>query len=301
MATPAIVHPGTRPAVGNRWVLAGFCLISGIACLAGRWIPGGMVVRIVYGLVVAALLLAVALMARRRPAPAFSSLAFAFFAFAVVQLLNNSVPLWLGTTLLHRPPVTGDPLGSTVSATVWIQLLETAIAAVPILLLARWWGEHRSDLYLEVGKIGRWQLVAVAVFIACYVVTAAGLTGHLFPVRAPVSLERFLTLTPVLLVLCLSNGFQEELLFRGLFLRRYQNIFGPVAGNLLQATIFAIAHAGVVYTPIAFVFLFVVAFPLGLIAGFLMRRTRGMLAPVIFHAGLDIPIYFAFLSYVIHP
>jgi membrane protease YdiL (CAAX protease family) len=61
---------------------------------------------------------------------------------------------------------------------------------------------------------------------------------------------------------------------------------------------FAIAHAAVSYTPIGFVFLFVVAFPVGLVAGYLMRRTRGLLAPVIFHAGLDIAIYLAFLSYV---
>ena len=99
-------------------------------------------------------------------------------------------------------------------------------------------------------------------------------------------------------MLCLSNGLQEELLFRGLFLQRYQNLFGNLGANLLQATVFAIAHAGVSYTPIGFVFLFVVAFPLGLVSGYLMRTTRGLLAPVIFHAGLDIPIYLGFLSYV---
>ena len=139
------------------------------------------------------------------------------------------------------------------------------------------------------------------VFVACYLATAAGMTQRLFPVRSVLPLERFLALTPALLVLCLSNAFQEELLFRGLFLKRYQNIFRAPIANLLQATVFAIAHAGVVYTPIAFVFLFVVAFPLGLIAGYLMSRTRGMLTPVILHAGLDIPIYFAFLTYVIRP
>jgi membrane protease YdiL (CAAX protease family) len=300
MAT-AIVQPGTGLRVRSRWVLAAFCLISGIACLGARWMPVGMLIRIAYGLIVAALLLLVALLARRSSAPALSSLAFAFFVFAMVQVLNNSLPLYLGTTIMHRPPVSGDPLGSTVYATLWIQLLETAIAAVPILVLASWWGEHRSELYLRVGKLGWWLLAAAVVFIVCYLATAAGLTQHLFPVRTSVSLERLLALTPVLFVLCLSNGFQEELLFRGLFLKRYQNIFGPLAGDLLQATIFALAHAGVVYTPIAFAFLFVVAFPLGLIAGFLMRNTRGMLTPVIFHAGLDIPIYFAFLTYVIHP
>ena len=270
--------------------------------MPGRALDAGRsLVRVAYGAVVAALLLAVALLARRSSAVALSSVAFAFFVFAVVQVLNNSVPLYLGTTILHRPPVNGDPLGSTVSATICVQLLETALAAVPILVLVRWWGENLSDLYLRVGRIGWWLLVSAGVFVACYLATATGMTQHLFPVRSVLPLERFLALTPALLVLCLSNGFQEELLFRGLFLKRYQNIFRPSTANLLQATVFAIAHAGVVYTPIAFVFLFVVAFPLGLLAGHLMRKTRGMLTPVILHAGLDIPIYFAFLTYVIRP
>jgi uncharacterized protein len=301
MATAIVQELGERLAVRSRWALAAFCLTSGIACLAARWMPGGLFARVGYGVVIAALLLAVALLARRSSAVALSSLAFAFFVFAVVQVLNNSVPLYLGTTILHRPPVNGDPLGSTVAATLWIQLLETALAAVPILILVRWWGEHFSDLYLRVGRMGWWLLAATVIFVGSYLATAAGMTQRLFPVRSSLSLERFLALTPALLVLCLSNGFQEEVLFRGLFLKRYQNIFGPLGANLLQATVFAIAHAGVVYTPIAFVFLFVVAFPLGLLAGYLMRNTRGMLTPVIFHAGVDIPIYFAFLTYVVHP
>jgi membrane protease YdiL (CAAX protease family) len=301
MATAITQQHGDRLAVRRRWVLAVFCLISGIACLAARWMPGGLFARVTYGAVVAALLLAVALLARRSSAVALSSVAFAFFVFAVVQVLNNSVPPYFGTTILHQPPVNGDPLGSTVSATIWVQLLETALAVVPILVLVRWWGGSRSDLYLRVGRMGWWLAASAVVFVACYLATATGMTQRLFPVRSVLPLDRFLALTPALLVLCLSNGLQEELLFRGLFLKRYQHIFRPLTANLLQATVFAIAHAGVVYTPIAFVFLFVVAFPLGLLTGYLMRNTRGLLTPVIVHAGLDIPIYFAFLTYVIRP
>jgi membrane protease YdiL (CAAX protease family) len=300
MAAAVTEQEGGRPAVRSRVGLAAFCLISGIACLAARSMSGGLL-RVTYGMVVAALLLGIALLARRSSAVALSNVAFAFFVFAVVQVLNNSVPLYLGTSLLHQPPVNGDPLGSTVSATIWVQLVETAVAAVPIVVLARWWGDRRSDLYLMAGRTGGWFLVSAVVFVACYLATAAGMTGHLFPVRSVLPLERFLALTPALIVLCLSNGFQEELLFRGLFLKRYQNIFGTSTANLVQAAVFAIAHAGVVYTSITFLFPLVVAFPLGLLAGYLMRKTRGMLTPVILHAGLDIPIYFAFLTYVAHP
>jgi membrane protease YdiL (CAAX protease family) len=39
-------------------------------------------------------------------------------------------------------------------------------------------------------------------------------------------------------------------------------------------------------------------FPVGLIAGFLMRRSDSVLAPAIFHVGADLPIYLAFLTFV---
>jgi uncharacterized protein len=200
--------------------------------------------------------------------------------------------------VLHRPPVPGDPLGSTVSATIVIQLPETALAVAPIVLLVKWCGDSFQTIYLRLGGARFGLILAAAVFAATYVVTATGLSYRLFPVHDPVPIGRFLAWTPALLVLCVSNGLQEELLFRGLFLQRYQTVFGNFRANLLQATIFAIAHAGVSYTPIGFAFLFVVTFPLCLVAGYLMRSTRGLLAPVIFHAGLDIPIYLAFLSYV---
>jgi len=105
-------------------------------------------------------------------------------------------------------------------------------------------------------------------------------------------------LTPALLILVISNGFQEEFLFRGLFLQRYNAFFGAYVSNILQALVFAFAHAGVTYTPNALVFILVSVFPLGLIAGYLMRSSNGVIAPAIFHAGVDIPIYLAFLTYV---
>jgi membrane protease YdiL (CAAX protease family) len=282
----------------SRVALASFSLLCGVACLASRWLPAGPVFRVAYGVLVAGILLVVALLSRRRSAAALSSVSFAFFVFAVIQVLNNWVPPFFETSVIHRPPVAGDPLGSTISATILVQLLETALAVVPIVLLVRLWGEHSSTIYLRAGASRLGLILAVVVFVLGYLASASGLSYRLFPVREPIPLQQFFAWTPALLVLCLSNGLQEELLFRGLFLQRYQKLFGNLAANLLQAMVFAIAHAGISYTPIGFVFLFVVTFPLGLVSGYLMRTTRGLLAPVIFHAGLDIPIYLAFLRFV---
>jgi membrane protease YdiL (CAAX protease family) len=300
--TPKMTVQRARPSIGHQWMLAISYLAAGIACLAGRWIPGGVVVRVAYGLLVAAILLGIALL----PSPPPSAqrprrLPFAFFIFAVVQLLNNSVPGYVANSVLHQPPVPGNPLASTVSATVWIQLLDTALAAVPILLLTKAAGDDLGTIYLCAGSIGRGLLIAIGVFVLGYLAAATGVGHRLFPVRDVLALHRFLALTPALLVLSISNGFQEELLFRGLFLQKYLAVFGKHAANLLQAVIFTIAHAGITYTPTALLFLIVIVFPLGLITGYLMRTTRSILAPMIFHAGTDIPIYLAFLSYVSTP
>jgi membrane protease YdiL (CAAX protease family) len=248
----------------------------------------------------AGIMLAVALLRRRRSQP-LRLLPFAFFVFAVVQVLNNSVPGLVANSVLHQPPVAGNPLAATVSGTVLIQLLETGLAVVPILVLIRAAGGDFTSIYLRAGVVGKGLVAAIAVFLLCSVAAATGISGRLFPMREPLPLHQFLALTPALLLLALSNGLQEELLFRGLFLQRYQAVFGKHTSNVLQAAIFTIAHAGISYTPAALIFLIVIVFPLGLITGHLMRTTRGILTPVILHAGTDIPIYIAFLSYVSHP
>lgn len=283
---------------GKQWMLAILCLCGGIAPLAARWLTGD-VARIAYGLVVAAVLLALTLLARRSPAVRrFWQLSFAFFVFAVVQVLNNSIPRYVGVDVMHQPPTSGNPLASTIAGSIGIQLLDTAIAIVPIVLLTVASGQDLGSIYARRGQLGRALVIAIVVFAAFYVVTARIPLHRLFPTNGVITPARYLALTPALLVLVLSNGFQEEFLFRGLFLRKYNSFFGIHVSNLLQAAVFVVAHAGVTYTPVAIVFLIVFVFPLGLLCGYLMRISDGVLAPAIFHAGADIPIYLAFLTFV---
>jgi membrane protease YdiL (CAAX protease family) len=60
--------------------------------------------------------------------------------------------------------------------------------------------------------------VALLVF---YYLAARGRTAAFFPNNG-ITPSRFLALTPALLVLVLLNGLREELWFRGLFLKRYE-------------------------------------------------------------------------------
>lgn len=289
----------TRVAGRSRWIVAIACVLAGAAALAARALSQPTL-EIGYGLAVAVILLAVAVVLKRSAdRQHYWELAFVLFVFAVVQVLNNSLPALVQSNVLHDLPVTGNPLASTASGTVVIQLLETLIAVVPIVVLVRMAGLSLGSIYVRVGRAGAARVIAFVVFAVIYGVVGVSPAAHRFlPIQGTMTLDRYLALTPALLVMVLSNGLQEELLFRGLFLQRFVAFFGVPAAYIAQALVFSFAHAGVTYTPSALLFIVVSVFPLGLIAAYLMRRSDGLLAPVIFHAAVDIPIYLAFLTFV---
>lgn len=89
----------------------------------------------------------------------------------------------------------------------------------------------------------------------------------------------------------MANGLREELLYRGLFLKRYETLLGSSISNLLQAIIFSLSHTvagtgATVYTPFSAVFV-LITFLLSLTWGYVMQRTDGLLGSVLFHAGSD--------------
>jgi len=289
--------------IRQKSVLAIVCLCAGIAALAAKWIADD-VARVTYSLLVMALFLAITVYARATTSlRQFWELSFAFSAFAVVQVLNNSIPGYVGTSILHDHPAPGNPFASTVSGTVVIQLVGTFVAIVPIIVLTRVSGRDLGSIYLRKGIVGRWLLLAIIFFVLFYFFIATiplrpdSFAQRLLPTNGLVTFDRFLALTPALLVMVISNGFEEEFLFRGLFLQKYNFFFNAPVSNVLQAAIFSVAHAGVSYTPSAVLFIVVAVFPLGLLAGYLMRATDSVITPGIFHGALDVPIYLAFLSY----
>ncbi len=50
-------------------------------------------------------------------------------------------------------------------------------------------------------------------------------------------------------------------------------------------------------TALAIVPIVLLVFPIGLLCGYLMHRTNAVVIPALFHAGFDIPIFAAFLTY----
>lgn len=285
--------------VGQRLIFAVVCLCLGIIPYA-RWIPGDVAVRIVY----VAALLGFALYARSQAAlRKYWTLAFAFAIFGLVAVLDGFVNGYVGTFVLHDPPNDGNPLASTVSGTVVIQLLDALSAILPVVVLTRISGQDLSSIYVRKGVLGRWFVFAIVFFVMFYAFLASlplrpdSPARQLLPENSTLTLGRFLALSPALLLISFSNGFEEEFLFRGLFLQKYEVFFGARVANVLQAIVFTSAHVGVTYTPNFLFFAVLVIFPLGLFGGYLMRQTNSVITPGIFHGALDMGIYLAFLSY----
>jgi membrane protease YdiL (CAAX protease family) len=87
----------------------------------------------------------------------------------------------------------------------------------------------------------------------------------------------------------------EELMFRGIFLKRYEPFLGKGLSLLLTSIVFTLLHfqAGYVLNSVVFM---VQLFPFALAWGWLMQKTDGLWGSVLFHAGADcIIIYNIFL------
>ena len=97
-----------------------------------------------------------------------------------------------------------------------------------------------------------------------------------------------------ILIFVFANGFMEELIFRGIFLKKLNQYMKPVWAIVLTSICFAVPHLTVNYDPDVLVFAGIV-FVLGIICGFAMHYTRSIIAPMLIHAGADlmiiIPVY----------
>ncbi|MFC2014808.1 lysostaphin resistance A-like protein [Chloroflexota bacterium] len=104
-------------------------------------------------------------------------------------------------------------------------------------------------------------------------------------------MNKLLSLSPWILLFVLSNGFMEELLFRGLFLKRYEPFLGKGLSNLLTAIVFTLMHTQVTYALQMFQFL-LIALTLSLVWGYLIQKTNSLWGAVLFHAAGDCLIIF---------
>src|SRR5437868_6500208 len=112
-------------------------------------------------------------------------------------------------------------------------VLALSMRYVPGEVLRIVWGLVVAALFLAValslrwGSFGRALIIGIAGFAFFYGLFVIHPASQFFPAHGAMTTSRVLALTPALLTVVLGNGFLEELVFRGLFLRKYNAVFGP--------------------------------------------------------------------------
>jgi len=216
--------------------------------------------------------------ARRTKGKKLWPIPFAFFLAAFCQLLA-----WLFSGL----PVRWFHLDVTsVNGMAVAKFSQSLLIIIPVILLTKVSGQNLDSIYIQKGKI-RYGLsiglLAFFVFAVFLILQAKNADG---------GLSRLLAASPWILVFVISNGFVEELLFRGLFLKKFESFLGKAASNLLTAIVFTLAHMKVEYVISGEILRFLaMVFILAIVWGYLMQKSESLIGPVLFHAGADLLLF----------
>jgi uncharacterized protein len=210
---------------------------------------------------------------------------FAFFIASFAQALDYYFSGWslglLGLDIKTPAGIAMDKLESTF------------LIVVPILLFTMVSGGNPASIFLQKGKLRSGLIIGITVFIAIAAISIPWAkwqyqTGDL-------SLSRVVPWIPWILLFVLANGINEELLFRGLFLRKLEPHLGAFPANLCMAIPFTMLHIGVDYTQNSLMFL-AFLLPLGLLLGYVMQKTNSIIGSWLIHASVDISVALALFS-----
>ncbi len=158
-----------------------------------------------------------------------------------------------------------------------------SLIVIGVLVTARICGENWGSLYIRKGRLGLGMTVGAVCAAACLLLALRQ------PAVSGIGLSKLTSLAPWILLFVMANGFMEELLFRGLFLGRYERLIGIWPAIISTALSFTLAHMQVRYAPELIPFL-VVLLGLSIAWGWLMQKTRSLWGSAIFHAGADLLI-----------
>ncbi|MGB9232936.1 MAG: type II CAAX endopeptidase family protein [Terriglobales bacterium] len=201
----------------------------------------------------------------------FRPIFFAYFA-AVIGVSLGFFLADRGLTLLGL--TTQTPMGVAVA-----RFLQSSLIVIGILALARLCGEDFASLYIRKGRLLLGLSVGMIGAAVCLVLTLVQ------PGIRSLGTARLISWTPWILLFSVSGAFMEELLFRGLFLGRYEPLIGKWLSILSTALVFTLAHMQISYAPNGLWKFLVVLFVFSIAWGWLMQKTGSLWGSVLFHAG----------------
>jgi uncharacterized protein len=183
--------------------------------------------------------------------------------------------------------------GNTPVGFALLKLNECAIVVSVVVSITLMSGGSLGSIYIQKGNLK----LGLTIGLITFTLAAAGssIMATLLFKPQDLTLARIISWLPWLLIFVLANATQEELLFRGLFLRKLQQFFGKFFSNLIIMLIFTLLHGSVTYTSDVYLFLAIVV-PLALAWGTIMQKTDSIWGSILFHAGMDIPIMLGIFS-----
>lgn len=189
-----------------------------------------------------------------------------------------------------------DILGGYPNTPVGLALekLKTLLmVAATIITLTRLSGKSMGSIFIQRGDLKK----GLTIGLVAFTIALAGSIpmSKLMFAAEDFSLAEALRWAPWVLIIVLANAANEELLFRGLFLRKLEPFYGKLLANLLIVLVFTGLHLGVTYTRDQALFLVVVML-LAFAWGAVMQKTDSIWGSILFHAGTDIPIFLAIFS-----
>lgn len=282
-------HPSTNEWIERILAALLFTVVAGsIIFVFSPWIPPSVLSRTddyLAKIGVGLLLLILALLVRRgRRFEKYWKILFALFiltvAFSLERIFGIYLIKYLGVT------------DSTPAGWALPKLNECFVAVSVIVIFTLLSGDSLGSIYIQKGNLKLGLIIGLVAFS----IFAAGAIpmASLFNAQN-LSLTRVIPWTPWVLIYVLANGAMEEMLFRGLFLRKLEPLVGKYLSIFLLAFIFTGLHYWVSYTADNRIFL-AVTFPLALALGYIMHKTDSAWGSILLHAGMDIPIMIGIFS-----
>ena len=216
-----------------------------------------------------------------RPLRRFRPVFFAYFTAVVGLSLGFFFGDW-GLRLFGL--TTQTPAGIAIA-----KFSQASLIVIGVLATARLCGEDLASLHIRKGHLTLGVSVGLAGAAACVVLTLQQ------PAIRALGTAKLVSLIPWILLFVVSNGFMEELVFRGLFLGRYEPLLGKWLAIVSTALAFTLAHMQVTYTADLLGFLLVL-FGLSIAWGWLMKKTGSLWGSALFHAGADLLIILPIFS-----
>ncbi|MGA2435382.1 MAG: CPBP family intramembrane glutamic endopeptidase [Bryobacteraceae bacterium] len=173
---------------------------------------------------------------------------------------------------------TQTPMGVAVA-----KFLQASLIVIGILAVTRLCGENLASLYIREGSLILGLSVGLITAAACLVLTLQQ------PAIRAIGAAKLMALAPGILLFVVPNAYMEELLFRGLFLGRYEPLIGKWLAIVSTALDFTLAHMQVAYAPNLWNFL-LVTLGFSIAWGWLMQKTGSLWGSVLFHLGADLLI-----------